>query len=170
MTKVALKGPVNGTGTYTLRAPETANTLELELPTAGTHLAGAQADGMPLGPGGDPVVESGSNSDGQWVRWADGTQQCRNQGSVITFSSGSAGALTIITMPLGFVADNAFSVTLCANANSITWGDPSDRAWSISARYASSNIAFDAVIVPSVGNTTAGSNGSINYIANGRWK
>jgi hypothetical protein len=24
--------------------------------------------------GGDPIVESGSNSDGEWTRWADGTQ------------------------------------------------------------------------------------------------
>jgi hypothetical protein len=24
--------------------------------------------------GGDPVVESGSNADGEWTRWADGTQ------------------------------------------------------------------------------------------------
>ena len=26
--------------------------------------------------GGDPVVESGSNADGEWTRWADGTQIC----------------------------------------------------------------------------------------------
>ncbi len=30
--------------------------------------------GMPS-VGGDPVVESGSNSDGEWTRWADGTQE-----------------------------------------------------------------------------------------------
>ena len=24
--------------------------------------------------GGDPIVESGSNADGEWTRWADGTQ------------------------------------------------------------------------------------------------
>ena len=27
--------------------------------------------------GGDPIVESGSNADGEWTRWADGTQICR---------------------------------------------------------------------------------------------
>ena len=27
--------------------------------------------------GGDPIVESGSNADGEWTRWADGTQVCR---------------------------------------------------------------------------------------------
>jgi hypothetical protein len=26
--------------------------------------------------GGDPIVESGSNADGEWTRWADGTQVC----------------------------------------------------------------------------------------------
>lgn len=26
--------------------------------------------------GSAPVVESGSNTDGEWVRWADGTQHC----------------------------------------------------------------------------------------------
>ncbi len=31
--------------------------------------------GMPS-VGGDPVVESGSNSDGEWARFADGTQHC----------------------------------------------------------------------------------------------
>jgi hypothetical protein len=28
--------------------------------------------------GGDPVVESGSNADGEWTRWADGTQLMQN--------------------------------------------------------------------------------------------
>ncbi len=113
MTKVALKGPVNGTGTYTLRAPETANTLELELPTAGTHLAGAQSDGMPLGPGGDPVVESGSNSDGWWTRWADGTQLCRVRrgSSSLSFGSGSVVTNVISTWvyPRAFVGNPELS-------------------------------------------------------------
>ncbi len=74
MTKIAITGPVSGTGTYTLNAPDTNDTLDFELPITGTHLASAQADGMPLGQDGDPVVESGSNSDGFWTRWADGTQ------------------------------------------------------------------------------------------------
>ena len=29
--------------------------------------------------GGDPIVESGSNADGEWTRWADGTQITSNQ-------------------------------------------------------------------------------------------
>ena len=39
--------------------------------------------------GGDPIVESGSNADGEWTRWSDGTQICsRNSDSTdITFPS-----------------------------------------------------------------------------------
>jgi len=28
--------------------------------------------------GGDPIVDSGSNADGEWTRWSDGTQNVRN--------------------------------------------------------------------------------------------
>lgn len=47
------------------------DTLADELGTGGPDFVG-----MPS-VGGDPVVESGSNTDGEWVRWADGAQQCR---------------------------------------------------------------------------------------------
>ena len=39
-------------------------------------LAALDASGMPLTSGGAPIVESGSNSNGNWVRYADGTQIC----------------------------------------------------------------------------------------------
>ena len=37
--------------------------------------------------GGDPIVESGSNTDGEWTRWADGTQIVKNSSLLCTFSS-----------------------------------------------------------------------------------
>ncbi len=111
MTKVALKGPVNGTGSYTLSAPETASTLELELPTAGSHLASAGADGMPLGTGGDPVVASGVNSDGSWIKWADGTMKCHN-----TIGSSSGGAATW-AFPSAFINQPSMSGAVGAPAS-----------------------------------------------------
>ncbi|MDO0945909.1 hypothetical protein [Chromohalobacter israelensis] len=41
-------------------------------------VAGGNFTAMPT-INGDPVVESGSNSDGAWTRWADGTQQIRKK-------------------------------------------------------------------------------------------
>lgn len=52
--------------------------------TSGDHdsryarLAGGSAANFTVMPqvAGDPIVESGSNTDGEWTRWADGTQVC----------------------------------------------------------------------------------------------
>jgi hypothetical protein len=33
--------------------------------------------------GGDPIVESGSNADGEWTRWSDGTQICTLQSAIV---------------------------------------------------------------------------------------
>ena len=61
--------------------------------TAGINTPGLDSTSMPNS-GGDPVVESGSNSDGEWVRLADGTQQTHKLVSI-------TGAETI-TFPLAF--------------------------------------------------------------------
>ena len=37
--------------------------------------------------GGDPIVESGSNADGEWTRWADGKQTCESPQVAMSFSS-----------------------------------------------------------------------------------
>ncbi len=43
--------------------------------STGITTPGMESAAMPT-VAGDAVVESGSNSDGEWVRWADGTQSC----------------------------------------------------------------------------------------------
>lgn len=43
---------------------------------------------------GDPVVESGSNSDGEWTRWADGTQKTSNHMNLGDGSGFGAGSLS----------------------------------------------------------------------------
>jgi hypothetical protein len=48
--------------------------------------------------GGDPVVESGSNADGEWTRWADGTQIISNG-----FAT-SASATATWTYPVSFIS------------------------------------------------------------------
>jgi hypothetical protein len=61
--------------------------------------------------GGDPIVESGSNADGEWTRWADGTQICT--GTYTTLSNDSAdsdiGGLfrtsftDVVDLPISFI-------------------------------------------------------------------
>lgn len=59
--------------------------------STGVGTPGLTSETMPMSDGA-PIVESGSNSDGTWTRWADGTQRSSNkilvEGSrAITFST-----------------------------------------------------------------------------------
>lgn len=86
---------------------------------AATDVQGA-LDGLYGGPdfttmptvGGDPIAESGSNSDGKWTRWADGTQLCRQTGS---FSGSQEDG------ELKYTGEWIFPVSFAA-ANSYTFG------------------------------------------------
>lgn len=75
MSHLIVRGnPDGGTGQTELKPAQTDTDHFLLVPAAGTHLSTGDSAGMPQLFDGTPVVESGSNSDGEWVRWADGTQ------------------------------------------------------------------------------------------------
>ena len=121
--------------------------------------------------GGDPVVESGSNADGEWTRWADGTQICTH---VITDTANDFGDGTLINMYRSAEFTWTFSVSF------------------ISAPVVSSSVSTsaatngaDAFVVASVGRDISSSNASsiqmfrgtnignvevCNVQATGRWK
>jgi hypothetical protein len=69
--------------------------------------------------GGDPIVESGSNADGEWTRWADGTQTCTSAGVTLN-SSTTAGSTSGIrlggaapwTFPISFIVAPTANPTL----------------------------------------------------------
>ncbi len=81
------------------------NTIADEPGTGGPDFVG-----MPS-VGGDPVVASGSNTDGEWVRWADGTQHA-NTSAVSPTSSAAA----TWTYPVAFVAAPDFGAAGQAGA------------------------------------------------------
>ena len=72
--------------------------------------------------GGDPIVESGSNTDGEWAKWSDGTMtQFGTRTNSIDFTNAQGdffrnfGSAMIITLPLTFfgtVADYSSSVQI----------------------------------------------------------
>jgi len=75
-------------------------------PTFYAQLAGGPLANFTAMPqvGGDPVVESGSNADGEWTRWADGTQICTWE-----FTMSITGVIvndTDWTFPAAFNASN----------------------------------------------------------------
>jgi hypothetical protein len=60
-------------------------------PTFYAQLAGGPLANFTAMPqvGGDPIVESGSNADGEWTRWADGKQTCESPQTAMSFNNPS---------------------------------------------------------------------------------
>lgn len=73
MSKLYLKGNAAGTGRLILESPDTDDELVMTFPARSGTLVAGDAEGMPVMADGTPVVESGSNSDGYWTKWGDGT-------------------------------------------------------------------------------------------------
>ncbi len=93
MTKIAITPNASGTGTFTIEAPNSNSNRTFTLPDdTGEVLTDAQNDpaklfrqdnilgtvsqssGVPTG----AIIERGSNANGEFVRYADGTQICWN--------------------------------------------------------------------------------------------
>ncbi len=104
--------------------------------------------GMPS-VGGDPVVESGSNSDGYWTRWADGTQECYRPLDVISSGNWAAGThkSATWTFPIpfsvnGYWASGVSHVNTGTNnsAQEFPVGVPGDVRTTTACRFTASNI------------------------------
>jgi hypothetical protein len=138
MSKVQLQGNVSGTGVFTIASPNSNTDRTLTLPdNTGTILTSATTDpalvfkrsnilgtvsqsaGVPTG----AIIERGSNSNGQYVRYADGTQIC--WAVDIVFTVGGVSNVTW-SFPAAFVnGDNlayAYLRTGGSDSGSITFG------------------------------------------------
>ena len=119
MSKIALKANDSGTGTFEIQAPATNTNRVLELPDeAGKVLTTGNSDpaevfkqsnilGTVSQSGGVPtgaIIERGSNANGEFVRYADGTQIARTNG--VTSTPGLAGNQTknlTVNPPVTFI-------------------------------------------------------------------
>ena len=77
---------------------------------------------------GDPVVESGSNSDGEWTRWADGTQICISSKKLASYIP-TSGDIIVWDYPKSFVGyreDHSSFLSgkyqVSSDAGKVTWG------------------------------------------------
>jgi hypothetical protein len=109
--------------------------------------------------GGDPVVESGSNTDGEWTKWAGGTQICRSPGFSIDH-----------TEAVG-------SLYRSATGEAQTWTYPNTFISSPTATGSSTSTFRWVTVVPSVFSANVnllagvtGTGGPCDFTAIGRWK
>ena len=71
--------------------------------------------------GGDPIVESGSNADGEWTRWSDGTQTASLRKSVSgNFDTSFSWPIAFNVQPIGFATNDSVRNTATAQTKFIT--------------------------------------------------
>jgi hypothetical protein len=109
MSKVAVKGNTSGTGTFTIEAPASNSNRTLSLPdTSGEmynqgNIVGtvSQSGGVPTG----AIIERGSNANGEFVKYADGTMICTL--FITSATSGNNGVINW-TFPSTFIGTDTW--------------------------------------------------------------
>jgi hypothetical protein len=180
MTKIAITPNASGTGTFTITAPESNTGRTFTLPDAtGEILTDAQNDpaklfrqdnilGTVSESGGVPtgaIIERGSNANGEFVRYADGT--------LIMWKDISADLALIAntyTTPATLTATASSSLSFSVDARVSSWDDNADRftAQQNAIARIQSTTTVDVLVNPSAA-SYLGSFGGFSYIVTGRW-
>jgi hypothetical protein len=129
-------------------------------PTFYAQLAGGPLANFTAIPqvGGDPIVESGSNADGEWTRWSDGTQICK---TITSLSHTSGSGRYEMTYPVNFSnLTSNFRVTAGSEDQGASFTRRYDVS-SVSTSSSSSLLAYLGVSTISY---------RIRYMTIGRWK
>jgi hypothetical protein len=171
MSKIALSSNPDGTGVFTIASPNSNSDRTLSLPdTSGEmynqgNILGtvSQSGGVPTG----AIIERGSNANGEFVKYADGTMICKHRilFSNVSLTAGNRSILGDWLSPVAF-SSAPYSYGVFESTNSNTSGGP---ALTLTRR----GVAND----PTYGwsgdvwsfNQTGTFNLSFDFIAIGRW-
>lgn len=165
MSKIALSSNVSGTGVLTITSPNTDTNRTLELPDASGKVYNqgsvvgtvSESSGIPTG----AIVESGTNSNGYYVRWADGTQMCAFADTDLKSTGTSAGTLfsggtTVYTFPAAFAYPPMATASFERVGGTIT-------------HVASMRGTTTTTVTLTALSGSSGGTGYLSYIAIGRW-
>ena len=117
--------------------------------------------------GGAPIVESGSNIDGEWTRWADGTQVVSKEACIATYSNSARLDFNSST-PISFLSAFKASASVDSTVSLETLGYDSKGSGQVVVKAVSSSVNIRLYN----GGTgfVSGDTISISYVAIGRWK
>lgn len=138
------------------------------LDTLGTEIVNEYSESTNLGYSADYVnkniVSSGSNANGNWIKYSDGTMICYGSINIVANESRSAGGLsyysgaTTITLPQTFIDTNYKSQSTVEMAN-----------MNYFAQSYIDTVSTSQIIISFV-STGQNETRNIHYIAIGRWK
>jgi hypothetical protein len=170
MSLIKLQGNASGTGAFTIAAPNGNTDRTLTLPDAtGTmynqgNIVGtvSQSGGVPTG----RVIETGSNANGEYVKYADGTMFCYFTTPSVTNPSATVFADVLRSWPATFISTPKAFVTQATQH-----GDLNAGAAAMTANFSPSGLSLTSTTYR-VGYRVALAGGygvSADVVAIGRW-
>jgi len=134
MSNIALTPNASGTGTFTLAAPNSNTNRTLTLPDAAGEIYNqgnilgtvSQSAGVPTG----AIIDSDSNVNGEYVKYADGTMICWNYALTTQSSTTATGsmfrttAVSTWTFPVAFLVAPVVSGQAESNIRILTFDTP----------------------------------------------
>jgi hypothetical protein len=122
LSRIALSGNLSGTGTFTIASPDSNSDRTLNLPDAAGEMYNqgnilgtvSQSGGVPTG----AIIERGSNANGEFVKYADGTMICTNNNIGVLTTTSAQGNVFRSTSTLSWTFPVAFSATPSLSASS----------------------------------------------------
>jgi hypothetical protein len=128
MSKVSIKGNTSGTGTFTIEAPASNSNRTLSLPdTSGEMYNQGNIVGTVSESGGVPtgaIIERGSNANGEYVMFADGTMICTFLATNASHSTTHRRLSGVATFPVAFVSSPSASCNLLNNSTNNAFVSP----------------------------------------------
>ena len=164
MSKIALSGNASGTGTLTIAAPNTNSDRTLSLPDAAGEMYNqgnilgtvSESGGVPTG----AIIERGSNANGEFVKYADGTMICIIVDVTAVFTTTSRLAY-VWTFPASFISGTSYSGSIMASGGAT----PGATQWMDNQGAASARYSFISTTAYVSGNSATG----CRLTAIGRW-
>lgn len=111
------------------------------------------------------IIESGSNDNGKWIKFADGTMICSNRISIYATINLAYGPLyrsdviNIPDFPVEFIEKPSYSFSCDSTYSAFTVN------WSVTTKTNTGTI-----ILTRIGSSTPTADFNISYIAIGKWK
>ena len=120
-------------------------------------------EAMPVSDGA-PIVESGSNADGEWTRWADGTQICLSSGTFV-YAQAIALELKNQPYPINFITRPHIVASI---TSTLKFGFRNATMW-VPISIVTDEL-FSLELLSNDGGCTPGDITTTDLVATGRWK
>jgi hypothetical protein len=119
---------------------------------------------------GNPVIESGTNANGTYVKYADGTLIMTGEVNITNLQTGTGSEVTTVTLPhtrsvLGYIPTAQITI----NATASKWSALADRGKYVFSSRSDSTTTLTILYYAIAGTTPTGGNGAVGYTMTTRW-